>query len=353
MWAGGRSVGARADEVVVGLQPRLGVRDPHTVSGHCSMDRSAGLSAAWSPADVAGSGRQACCAATSRSTCRHRLSHRCHRSATCTASGAPSRAPPAYPPGPGRSPPRRDERAGQSPASRPRNTSTGRCPRLIAPRTVTWSAGGSDRARISRSSVDRLTPMPSLAASREPTRPASANPTAPALPVGRDCVARAARSIPALARRTCWCCSRRGRRRTGPSTSPRPAVPRRADQPDAASSGCAPESTPARTATPRPTRPRMRSEHHLAVDPGDPVDHHRREMRKQTATALTSHSPDSTTSADRRRAPQLRRLGFTESAPEPDNLAVHTPISRARRTGRRGGPTEAARRALAAQERQH
>ena len=43
------------------------------------------------------------------------------------------------------------------------------------PRTVTWPTGGSGRARTIRSSVDRLTPIPSRVASREPARPTSAN----------------------------------------------------------------------------------------------------------------------------------------------------------------------------------
>ncbi len=46
------------------------------------------------------------------------------------------------------------------------------------PKTVTWPTGGSGSARIIRSSVDRLTPIPSLVASREPALPANANPMA-------------------------------------------------------------------------------------------------------------------------------------------------------------------------------
>ncbi len=56
------------------------------------------------------------------------------------------------------------------PYSRPRrhaNSST--------PRTVTGPTGGSGRLRIPRSSVDRLTGMPSAVANLEPARPANAS----------------------------------------------------------------------------------------------------------------------------------------------------------------------------------
>jgi len=40
----------------------------------------------------------------------------------------------------------------------------------------------------------------------------------------------------------------------------------------------------------------MRGDHHRAIHPVDPVNHHRRQMRKQNpAVALTSHNPESTT----------------------------------------------------------
>src|SRR6476620_8338597 len=40
----------------------------------------------------------------------------------------------------------------------------------------------------------------------------------------------------------------------------------------------------------------MRGDHHPAVDPVDPVDHHRRQTRKPSpATALISHNLESTT----------------------------------------------------------
>jgi hypothetical protein len=40
----------------------------------------------------------------------------------------------------------------------------------------------------------------------------------------------------------------------------------------------------------------MGGDHHLAVDSVDPVDHHRRQVRKQNlATALISHNAESTT----------------------------------------------------------
>jgi hypothetical protein len=41
----------------------------------------------------------------------------------------------------------------------------------------------------------------------------------------------------------------------------------------------------------------MRGDHHRAGHPVDPVDHHRRQLRKQNpATALTNHNSESTTS---------------------------------------------------------
>jgi hypothetical protein len=42
------------------------------------------------------------------------------------------------------------------------------------PGTVTWPTSGSGIARIHRSSLDRLIPIPNLVASREPARPMSA-----------------------------------------------------------------------------------------------------------------------------------------------------------------------------------
>ena len=63
---------------------------------------------------------------------------------------------------------------------------------------------------------------------------------------------------------------------------------------------------------PRTPRPRVRGDHHRAVDVVDPVDHYRRQMRKQNpATALTSHSPESTTTLSR---PALRPLDAAASA---------------------------------------
>gem|GEM_PF-6050631 len=46
----------------------------------------------------------------------------------------------------------------------------------------------------------------------------------------------------------------------------------------------------------RTPRPWMRGDHHRAIHPVDPVNHHRRQMRKQNpAIALTIHNPESTT----------------------------------------------------------
>jgi len=72
-------------------------------------------------------------------------------------------------------------------------------------------------ARTRRSSVDRLTSMHNLAASRDPARPARANATATATRAPfRPMLQRAcARSTPEPARRRCMRRRRRGRRRTG------------------------------------------------------------------------------------------------------------------------------------------
>jgi len=124
------------------------------------------------------------------------------------------------------------------------------------PSTATRPTGGSGSARISRSSVDRPTLIPTWRpAAIRPVRPGPTRPP-PALLAGRHCAARGARSTPEPARRTCTRCSRRDRRRTAaPSTTPRPAAPTQEDPPGAADSGCAPASTPARiggSATPAP-----------------------------------------------------------------------------------------------------
>ena len=62
------------------------------------------------------------------------------------------------------------------------------------PRTVTWPTGGSGSARISRNSVDRLTPIPSRVASREPARPANAKQIASSA-AWRPGLRRACRSV--------------------------------------------------------------------------------------------------------------------------------------------------------------
>ena len=72
--------------------------------------------------------------------------------------------------------------------------------------------------------------------------------------------------------------------------------PRLADPPDAVGSGGAPGSTLDCIAGTVPLRPRVRGDHYRAVDLVDPVDHHRRQIRKQNpATALPNHSPENTT----------------------------------------------------------
>jgi hypothetical protein len=61
----------------------------------------------------------------------------------------------------------------------------------------------------------------------------------------------------------------------------------------------------------------MRSDHHLAVDP---VDHHRRQMRKQNPRQqhVPATAPESTTPNRPGVAPRHSGArGFTESAPEP------------------------------------
>jgi len=65
---------------------------------------------------------------------------------------------------------------------------------LIDPSTVTRPTGGSGNPRISRNSVDRLTAMPNVAASRDPARPARANATATSAAC-RPTLRRACRSV--------------------------------------------------------------------------------------------------------------------------------------------------------------
>ena len=68
------------------------------------------------------------------------------------------------------------------------------CVKPSTPRTVTWPTGGSGSARIIRSSVDRLTPIPSRVASREPARPANAKQIASSA-AWRPGLRRACRSV--------------------------------------------------------------------------------------------------------------------------------------------------------------
>ena len=170
------------------------------------------------------------------------------------------------------------------------------------PSTVTRPTGGSGSPRINRSSVDRLTAMPNVAANRDPARPASANPTATSAPAGRRCGGRAARSTPVPARRKCLQNSRRGRRRTAaPSTTHhRPPRNGKISHPPPIAAVHPRRYPPAPAAT-RPTRPRMRGDNHRVIDPSMPIDHHRRQMRKQNpATIFKSHRP---------RAPRPRTSG--------------------------------------------
>lgn len=63
-----------------------------------------------------------------------------------------------------------------------------------------------------------------------------------------------------------------------------------------------PGGHPTAPSTPRPTSSWVGGDHYPAVDLVDPVDHHRRQLRKQNpTTALTSHNPECTP-AERRRA---------------------------------------------------
>jgi len=140
---------------------------------------------------------------------------------------------------------------------------------------------------------------------------------------------------PAPVRRTCRHRSQRDRRRTGgPSTSPRPAGPRRAGPPDGVGSGCAPGSTPDRTvgtATPAP----------LGVRRSPPCRRPDRSGRAPPATGAEAE-PGNSTQPQPPRAPhpggptshpRLSRFGSTESGPEPNRSWIHRLRPRGIRAG--------------------
>ena len=177
--------------------------------------------------------------------------------------------------------------------------------------TVTWPTGGSGSARIIRSSVDRLTPIPSRVASREPARPANAKQIASsaACRPGLRCACRSVNPVPA--RRMCKRCSRRGRRRTGaPSTTLPPAGSQRADPPDGVGTGCAPGSTSAHTggnANPGPVDARR----------SPPCRPPGRSGRSPPATDAETEPGNSTHQPQPREHHATARPGFTQSGPEP------------------------------------
>ena len=210
--------------------------------------------------------RQARWRATARSTASARLCHRCHRSATWMASGAPAAAP----------------SNGVAPGAVPADDLHARVG--IQPgaegfrgplrKHVHWPAGldidqdgavdmplaqredrrpapaGSRhpdrRRRGSAAPASTCSPRTPAcrSAGRRPGRPAPSRPPA-ALPAGRRSAARSGWSGPAPARRTSSWCTRGRRRRTG-GPAGQPALPGRRwrYRPAAAGSCCAPAATP-------------------------------------------------------------------------------------------------------------
>gem|GEM_PF-6773159 len=216
---------------------RCRVCSTRTVSGHRGTTGS-GVSGAG----TTDSGRQAWCVATSRSTCWQRLSHRCHRSATCISPPhrggrvASRRSPQlhdrsAHPPAGARRPGRPALcRSGAAGAAR---THPHRAPSPDRPADP--AAHGSTAAASTGSPpypIDRLTAIPNDAANRDPARPAKANPTATNAPC-RPALRRACRSVnpgtcstKVPAEQSTW--SQKNRRTVNHTTSGRPETGRSA-----------------------------------------------------------------------------------------------------------------------------
>ena len=189
------------------------------------------------------------------------------------------------------------------------------------PRTVTWPTGGSGMPRIHRSTVDRLTPIPRLVASREPGRPASAN-----YHHQRNLRARAAAGVP-LGQLRHLLDEGAGVAVAVVAEEPadrQPQFYRLAGNWQIRQMTLVTASTRVDTRPHRrhraPRAPRMRGDHHPAVDQVDSIDHRRHSF----GSRIRQQHPPATSSRAPHRADPTSALDFTESGPEPNSSTIHS-----------------------------